>query len=302
MELLDPPDLAFLTWFMPASIAAATLAVLLSRLLRPLGQAWQSDDPYDFAFFRAGPRGVFEAATAWLLHTRMIDVFGTGPLVRSRAETRMLRPPEQAVLGWVQAGAADLSQGVALVAQSMRPRVNALVDRGVMVSPQFRATIAGLASAAVFPLLVLGGIKAVVAVSHHGPVELLLLMLVILIVGWLLAIGLVPRLTRAGRRSYEARVEQYAPMRFAAIGGEVRHLASRDVLFCVALFGIVPFVGGELGAMFSVLHPQLGVWALRNAARPEESTSSCGGSSCGSSGCGGGCGGGGCGGCGGCGS
>jgi hypothetical protein len=105
--------------------------------------------------------------------------------------------------------------------------------------------------------------------------------------GALVALGAArSRLTWTGRRALDESKEENDALRHAGTGGSLTHLDSRDVLLSVALFGLAPLIGTELGPVQRFIHPP-----------SVGSGSACGGSSCGSS-CGGGCGGG-CGGCGG---
>lgn len=295
---LAAPDAEFARVYAAGAFVAALGALTSVRQLRPQGTESSTTDPYDLAWLRAGARGAFEAAAAGLLHRRVIDTTGSGPLLPDKGADKTLRAPERAVLGWVGDGAGDVQQGIARVGAAMHERELELEAKGITIAPAVANRNLALLLAPLAAIVCLGGWKASRLVPDEAPENLALLGVGIgvLLLAMVVLPLLKPRLTVGGARALELAGQQGSALRHALGRGALSHLSASDVVFAVALYGMGPFLATELGAMYTVLHPmQLGS-ASSGSEGMDWSEADCG-SGCGSSGCSGGCGSG-CGGCG----
>lgn len=292
MEILQLSGPEFLSLFIPLLFVAGGASAVLLYLLRPQGTAWTPDDPYELAYVRGGYRGVLEAATARLMHVKALTLDGDAQhakLVKADAGAARGKV-EQAVMTWASLDNNELTSGEAAVKYALGNVEDRLSERGVIADETSRWVNWALAMTPLAGMMMLGILKIDVGMGRNRPVGFLV-MLELLILGGIIASAYFrPRLTRAGAKALEGAREESNALRHAGTGGSLGHLDSRDVMLSVALFGMAPLIGTELGPVHRYF-------------KPPQSTggSSCGGSSCSSSSCGSSCGGGCGGGCGGCG-
>jgi uncharacterized protein (TIGR04222 family) len=288
-DLMNMSGPEFLGFFLPASLIAFFASALLLYLIRPSGEEWRPDDPYDVALARGGFDAVLEAAVAKLVHSRAITIDGTTTNSQLALGSDVPARPhvaEQAVLRWVKEGDSSMTTGSRLIESAMSTRQRALVEKGVLIGDGTRWMNYFIA---VSPMLVVGWLgadKMMIGLNRGRPVSFLVMSLGLMAFALMVMMMLRPKLTSNAVKTLSQAKAENSALRYAGTGGSLAHLDGRDVMFSVALFGMAPLIGTELGPVQRLMHP------------PSASGgSSCGGSSCGSS-CGGGCGGG-CGGCGG---
>lgn len=289
MEILQLTGPEFLGVYLPILLGAAAASAAALYYLRPEGSDWSADDPYDLALLRGGHRGVLEAATARLTHLGALKLDGDGTsasLSKANEPATALHPVERAVVQWADRGDSSISSGEAAAKHGMRGREAQLLEKGVLLDEGTRWMNYLLAMVPLGGAGALGFAKLMIGLDRGRPVGFLF-MLLLAVTGALVFFAVKrPRVSRSGQKVLDALKEENQSLRYCGAGGSLSHLDSRDVMLSVALFGMAPLIGTELGPIQRYINP------------PQTAGgSSCGGSSCGSS-CGGGCGGG-CGGCGG---
>lgn len=289
MEILNLTGPEFLALYLPLVAVTGAVSAAALYFLRPQGSDWSADDSYDLALLRGGHRGVLEAATARLTHLGVLKLEGDGKSAsfeKVAEPSTALHPVEQAVVQWAGRGDNSISSGEAAAKHGMRAREAELLDKGVLIDDGTRWTNYLVAMVPLGGAGALGVAKLLIGLDRGRPVGFLAVLLLAVAGGLAFLAFKRPRVSRAGQRALDALKEENQSLRYCGAGGTLNHLDSRDVMLSVALFGMAPLIGTELGPIQRYINPPQSAGG-----------SSCGGSSCGSS-CGGGCGGG-CGGCGG---
>jgi uncharacterized protein (TIGR04222 family) len=292
-DLMNMSGPEFLGFFLPASLIAFFASALLLYLMRPSGEEWRPDDPYDVALARGGFNAVLEAAVAKLVHSRAITIDGTTTNSQLALGSNVPERPhvaEQAVLRWVKEGDSSMTTGSRLMESAMSTRQRALIEKGVLIGDGTRWFNYFIAASPMLVMGWLGADKMMVGLSRGRPVAFLVLSLGLMAVALVVMMMLRPKLTSSAVKTLNQAKAENSALRYAGTGGSLSHLDGRDVMFSVALFGMAPLIGTELGPVQRLMHPP-----------GSSGGSSCGGSSCSSSSCGSSCGGGCGGGCGGCG-
>jgi uncharacterized protein (TIGR04222 family) len=294
MGILDLPGPDFLNFYIVCVGVAVVLGLILRAALRGMGGMVPAEvsqlEPLEVACLTGGERLAVNTAIATLYRRGAVRLTGkTRSLEASKSFAGQVHPLEAAIYRFVAAAPAReinaIHRDVSVESVMQRPQ-----RLGLMLPTGRRRASALMSALPLIALLVLAGMKIAIGISRHRPVEFLVLLAFMTLVGIIVFLVKAPRRTRMGDVALKALKQRNAALRATTMSSPGT-LAVGELALAMGLFGPVVLSVGEMGDLRQAIMPA-------NAAGTSCS-SGCGG---GSSGCGGGgsCGGGGgCGGCGG---
>ena len=302
MNALDLKGPEFLGWYLQTfALAGAAFFILRWLLRRARDPATPVElDTYEIAWLNDGPRGVVRAALTALHARELVSVYGAWVSAVPDKPTAGLPALEAAVLLALDNRSKqpwEIEPALATECGEIEAR---LADRGLALTPGWKALVCWVPLFGVLFCLWMGAIKLALGIAADRPVGLLIGLLAVSVVLLVIAVRRRTRRTTAGDRKLEALTLRHAALHTTM--ETTANLAPDDAGLAVALWGqaalgTVAFM--SLSSLFNSRKAfgceRFGI-VVRLRGRLQQRRW---GWRRGGGGGGGGCGGGGCGGCGG---